>query len=287
MRQRLTMILAALTGVGLITGVAWAAMPPAALTVVDERTVAVADAGEVTFLVEDAALTVVEIHTSAGWVSETEVASGPQIEVDFRRGDRRVRFDAELEGGEVRVDIRQEGGTETTVATGPATSGTAGTSTSAVASTPTTVGGTSSTAPGTTPSSSSTTVGDTTSTSTGSSTSSTTDASTPSTTVPDSTSTTGATTSTTIDDRTSTTHGEPELAAGSETYQIPGVATVAIAWADGRLTLVSYTAASGWVAEIEDQRPDRIRIDFESDDDDARFEARLDGQDLRVEARKD
>lgn len=51
-------------------------------------------------------LTVVTANAAAGWSTEIEVSSGPEVEVDFRNGDRRIQFNAELEDGEIRVRIR-------------------------------------------------------------------------------------------------------------------------------------------------------------------------------------
>lgn len=291
MRKRISAALALITALGLIAGAAWAARPLADLTVIDERSVDVADAGSVVFGIDDASLTVLQVHTNPGWVAETEVEAGAEIEVDFRRTDRRVAFNAEMEDGEVRVRVRQDGGGVPSSTTGPDDS-----SSTSVPSSSSSTGATapSTSTPGTSPSPSTpatspstsapSTSAPSTSTGSGGSPSSST-ATAPSTTVPGTTSTSDGTTSTTIDDHTSTT--QRSLAPGSDTYRIPGVATIAIAWADGRLTLVSYTVTSGWTAEIEDQRSDRIRIDFQSEDGDARFEARLDGDGVQVEARKD
>ena len=264
MRQRLTFILGAFTALLLAAGAAWAAMPA---TVDSESVIEVADAGMVTIAQAGAALEIVSVDVAAGWDHEVEIASGREVEVDFRKGTRRIQFDAELEDGQIRVRVRER--------------------VQAGGSTPTSVGDSSSTTVGDTTSSTvddgaSTTLDDSTSSTIGDTTSTTMDDTT-STTIDDSTSSTiSDTTSTTIDD------DDAPAGSGSESHSVGGVATVTIAWADGRMSLVSATVATGWQIDKQEVRSDRIKIEFESGDDgEARFEAEFHDGSIRVESKVD
>ena len=80
----------------------------------------VGDAGTVTVASDGASLTIVAVESAEGWAAEVEVASGREVEADFRNGVRRVQFNAELEDGEIRVRVRErvdDGGGETTTTT--------------------------------------------------------------------------------------------------------------------------------------------------------------------------
>ena len=179
-----------------------------------ESEVSAGDAGSVV-LVVGSQLEIARLHTSPGWVAEIEVSAGREVEVDFRSGDRRIQFNAELEDGAVRVRLRDGiGGSESR--------------------------------------------------------------------------TESSTDDPSADDSKTATDGSSTVdTSGSETYAVPGVATVGISWIDGRLTLASYFVMPGWQAEIEEQSAQRIRIDFENGSLDARFDARLDGNEVRVEIRAD
>lgn len=63
-------------------------------------------AGTVTITRAGSSLTIVSVNPAAGWATDIEVASGREVEVDFRNGMRRIQFDAELEDGEVRIRVR-------------------------------------------------------------------------------------------------------------------------------------------------------------------------------------
>jgi len=62
--------------------------------------------GTVTYTVDGATLTLVDAAPASGWTVEVEQASGPEIEVDFRSGTRRVQANVELEDGQVRERVR-------------------------------------------------------------------------------------------------------------------------------------------------------------------------------------
>ncbi|MEZ4503704.1 MAG: hypothetical protein R3C39_13845 [Dehalococcoidia bacterium] len=64
-------------------------------------TVAVARSGDT--------LTIAGTFTNAGWTVEVETATGREVEADFRNGGQRVKFNAELEDGEVRIRVETEG----------------------------------------------------------------------------------------------------------------------------------------------------------------------------------
>ena len=133
--------------------------PVGAETVVYE----VGDAGFVTVTSEGSTLSIVVAEAAEGWTAEIEVASGPEVEADFRNGTRRIQFNAELEDGQVKVRVRERADDNV--------------STDSSMSTATTTPDDSSTTPTTTPD----------------------DSSTPSTTIPDDSSTTSTTVPTTGD----------------------------------------------------------------------------------------
>ena len=90
--------------------------------------VVVADAGTVLLRRSGGSLTIVSTESNPGWVVEVEVATGREVEGDFRNGSRRVKFNFELEDGVVRVRIESEGdssggsSTSTTSGSGSSTS---------------------------------------------------------------------------------------------------------------------------------------------------------------------
>lgn len=76
--------------------------------------VLVADAGSVLLSRNGNSLTIVSTEANAGWVVEVEVATGREVEGDFRNGNLRVKFNFELEDGVIRIRIESEGSTGTT-----------------------------------------------------------------------------------------------------------------------------------------------------------------------------
>lgn len=106
-----------------------------------------------------------------------------------------------------------------------------------------------------------------------------------STSTPGSPSSSSSPTTTTPGASTSTTVEEEFTAAGGGTFQVaPGV-TVTVDLQGGALVLVGYSAP-GWQVEVEEVRPDRIRIEFEKGSSEARFEAELDTGRLEIEIRR-
>lgn len=93
----------------------------------------------------------------------------------------------------------------------------------------------------------------------------------------------------TIDDNTSTSGPGSSVPSQSlpapftRTYTSAG-GSITVDWSGTAFTLVSVAAADGFTAEIEDARWDRIRVDFEGDDDAAHIEVRISDDDgnLRV-----
>jgi len=63
-------------------------------------------AGTVSIISNGSSLTVVSVNSDAGWSTDVEVASGREIEIDFRNRDRRIQFNAELEDGDIRIRVR-------------------------------------------------------------------------------------------------------------------------------------------------------------------------------------
>jgi len=64
--------------------------------------------GTVTIARSGSNLSIVSVDPAAGWSFEVEVASGLEVEADFRNGTRRIQFNAQLEDGEVRIRIRDD-----------------------------------------------------------------------------------------------------------------------------------------------------------------------------------
>ena len=64
----------------------------------DQTTYEVGAAGTVTLSNDGSTLSVISVNQAPGWVIEIEVASGREVEVDFRNGDTLIQFNAELEG---------------------------------------------------------------------------------------------------------------------------------------------------------------------------------------------
>lgn len=100
---------------------------------------------------------------------------------------------------------------------------------------------------------------------------------------------TSSSTPNTVDDDTSTsgpggsvpTQNLPD--PFTRTYSSAG-GSITVSWSGSAFILVSVTSADGFTAEIEDARWDRVRVDFEGNDDDARIEVRISDDDgsLRV-----
>ena len=101
--------------------------------------VVVADAGAVLLRRSGGSLSIVSTESNPGWVVEVEVATGREVEGDFRNGSRRVKFNFELEDGVVRVRIESEGSSSGGSSTTSTTSG-FGSSTSTTSTTNTTGG---------------------------------------------------------------------------------------------------------------------------------------------------
>ncbi|HVR76970.1 MAG TPA: hypothetical protein VMS99_01120 [Acidimicrobiia bacterium] len=113
------------------------------------------------------------------------------------------------------------------------------------------------------------------------STSSTVDNSSTSTTIDDH----GGTTNTTIDD-----HGDKDetrspapVNSDPTSYQVGGAGTVTVQIVTGQLVLLDVTATKGWSFEVDKSGGRDIKIEFESGESEAEFEAKLrDGQ-IRIE----
>jgi hypothetical protein len=71
-----------------------------------DRKVYAAGAGTVTFHRSGTQLSLVSAVPARGWHVEVEQAAGVEIEVDFRKGSRRVQVNLELEDGAVRERVR-------------------------------------------------------------------------------------------------------------------------------------------------------------------------------------
>lgn len=72
----------------------------------DVRSIDAAGAGTVLVAVEGNSLRLVAATPTAGWRVEVEQSRGREVEVDFRRGSKRVQVNVELEDGQVRERVR-------------------------------------------------------------------------------------------------------------------------------------------------------------------------------------
>ena len=110
----------------------------------------------------------------------------------------------------------------------------------------------------------------------------------PTTTIDDGPSTTidDSPTTTVSDDVTSTSVPMSLPAPFTEMYTSAG-GSISVSWTGTSFVLNAVNPADGFTAEIEDQRWDRIRVDFEGSDDDARIEVRLSDDDGRIRVRID
>lgn len=82
------------------------------------------------------------------------------------------------------------------------------------------------------------------------------------------------------------TPGQPLPAPFTETYTSAG-GSITVTWSGTAFTLDSVNAATGFEAEIHDQRSDRVRVDFESNDGDSRIEVRISDDDNSLRVRID
>lgn len=113
------------------------------------------------------------------------------------------------------------------------------------------------------------------------STSSTVDNSSTSTTIDDR----GGTTNTTIDDHDDEdeTRSPAPVDSDPTSYQVGGAGTVTVQIVTGQLVLLDVTATKGWSFEVDKSGGRDIKIEFESGESEAEFEAKLrDGQ-IRIE----
>ena len=104
--------------------------------------IVVANAGSVLLARNGGTLAIVSTESNPGWAVEVEVATGREVEGDFRNGGVRVKFNFELEDGVVRIEIESESATATTGSTNT-TATTSTTPTTSPTSTTNTTGGSS------------------------------------------------------------------------------------------------------------------------------------------------
>jgi hypothetical protein len=259
----------------LVAGVAWAADVPGT-TVSDQTVIPVEGAGMVTVELAPAGLSLVEAVPEAGWTVTVETSVGREVESRFDSNDTRVDFSAELEDGNINVEIERRvaapsGSSSTTITS---TSVTAPSTTSSTVDRPTSTttddGGSTSTSIDDDGGSTSTTVDD--------------DGGATSTTIDDD----GGSTSTTIDDggSTSTTINDDtiDLPDGPRTFTVGAAGSITVNIQSGRLALTAVIVASGWSYEIDKSESDDIRVEFEKgDDSEAEIRVRINDGSLEVE----
>ena len=129
MRNRVLAVVSAIAVVLTIGGASLAANGSTPVAVTEEHEIVAADAGTVVIQVADSNLTIVDVQAQDGWTAEVEIATGREVEMDFRSGELRVQVNAELEDGELQVRIRERNAdgdvaetTVTTVVADPTTS---------------------------------------------------------------------------------------------------------------------------------------------------------------------
>ena len=71
---------------------------------------------------------------------------------------------------------------------------------------------------------------------------------------------------------TSTTSTTVAVALTTKTYQLTG-GSVTISFRPGVVNFKSAVPQSGYSTEVEDNGPERVRVEFEKDEDHSRFEA--------------
>jgi len=122
----------------LVAGAAWASGEPVETNSVERTVIPVDPAGEVTLEVIPAGLSIATVVPNTGWTVTVENSVGPEVEARLVSDEGWVDFKAELEDGEIRVDIErrlEEASSTTTLVTTPSTSSTSSTSTSSPSST--------------------------------------------------------------------------------------------------------------------------------------------------------
>lgn len=111
------------------------------------------------------------------------------------------------------------------------------------------------------------------------------DTSSTSTTIDNTTSTSqddGSTTTTIDDNDREETRGPAPVDTPPTSYQVGAAGTVTVQVSAGRLILIAASAASGWSAEVDRADGEEVKVEFESGEADARFEARVHNGELRV-----
>lgn len=113
MKNRVGLIVGAITLALLVTGVAWAAQDAdstvnVALAENQDVRIPVSEAGVVLLHRAGGSLEIVSVTPNNGYTVQVEVAVGAEVEAEFRGNGQRVQFNAELEDGIVRVRIRAE-----------------------------------------------------------------------------------------------------------------------------------------------------------------------------------
>lgn len=86
-------------------GIAVAGAPDSRPLTAETTTYAVADAGTVTLKVAESRLELVEVAAAEGWQATIDGVTATEIEIDFVSVDSRLRFQAELEDGTVKVEV--------------------------------------------------------------------------------------------------------------------------------------------------------------------------------------
>lgn len=247
----------------LVAGVAWASGEPVEANTVERTVIPVDPAGEVTLEVVSAGLSITTIEPEPGWTVTVETSVGREVEARFDSDEGRIDFEAELEDGEIRVEIERrlaEASTTTTIVTSSSTSSSSTSSTTSPA-----------------PSTTSTSLedGGTTSTSISSPSTSSTVAESTSTTRPDGSTTStslprgGGTTSTTIDDDV------VDVPDGTRRFEAGPAGSITIDVRSGSLSLTSVDARSGWSYEIDKARSDDIEVELSQGDSEVEIRVRI------------
>jgi hypothetical protein len=70
---------------------------------------------------------------------------------------------------------------------------------------------------------------------------------------------------------------------GAPTYQVPGAGNVTINVSGGALELANVQVNAGWTFEVDEARPDQIKVKFRNGESEAEFEAELEHGGLSID----
>jgi hypothetical protein len=90
-----------------VSGAAWAADAVRTDTAPGTTAFAVEDAGTVTITLDGGTLELVDLAAADGWAASIDSETPTEIEIDFVSADRHLRFNAEVEDGQIRTRLEE------------------------------------------------------------------------------------------------------------------------------------------------------------------------------------